>query len=242
MAEESWATLYDQAAEELTPLPNGDYDFEVTTSNVKTASTGKTMYVIKAQVTDGPNAKKSCWHNFVVSKDSPEAMQIFFRNMDALGLSRDFWRTNPSDDDVVKALKGRRFRGTTKLRTYQGQERPEFQRMTPLGSGGGFRPGSAPPPPPGASAPPPPPTAPVAAPPAPPVAEAPAAPPAPPAPPAEPAPAPAEPEPTTEKMVEETGAPVTPATPPPPPPAAPEEPSAAAEETSIPAPPPPPSF
>jgi hypothetical protein len=224
MADTPWSSLYDSAAEEMEPLSNGDYNFEVVTSQFKKASTGKDMFVIKAAVTDGPEARKTVWHNFVVSKDSADAMQVFFRNMDALGLGRDFWRTNPDNDAIVKALKGRRFRGTTKLRTWQGQDRPEFQRMSKLGAGSGA---AAPPPPPGAAAPPPPPPA-AAAPPAPP---APAA--APPAPPAA--------EPTATLPTEVEGAPVTPASPPPPPPAPVTVPDIQ-QEADIPAPPPPPSF
>lgn len=212
MASKSWDELYKEAGETSGPLPAAEYDFQVQDASHKPTQGGKDMYVIKAVVTTGPNKGKLVWNNFVVSPESQPAMEVFFRQMAALGLDGTFWKSKPTDDAICARLKGRYFRAAVGIETYNGVERNKFKAIKPA-VGGGTGDASAPPPPP-----PPPPPVPAA--PAPAPAPAAAAPPPPPAPPA-PAPAP-EPAPAT---LEPAAAPEAPAVappadiPPPPPPA-----------------------
>jgi hypothetical protein len=172
--------MFDEAGgEDASPLPAGRYDFAVQTAQKKTTQNGKTMFVIKAVVESGPQARKAVWNNFVVSPESVDSMGVFFRQMSALGLGRDFFRANPSDDQIVDRLKLARFAAEVGHETWQGVERPKFTRMYPAG------PGTAgavlPPPPvtaqaPAQTLPPPPPVAAVQAPPVQAQVQAPAAP------------------------------------------------------------------
>lgn len=257
MPTRSWDDLLNDAGDAsggFEVMPEGDYDFVVKEAVAKTASTGRQMYVIKAEVQGGPHDKRLVWHNFVLTTDNPSALGFFFRHMAVLGLNADYFKQNPADHHVADAMVGRSFRGQLGIRKYQGQDRNEIKAFFPArGAGVGAPPAQA-----------------VAAPPAPPIAAppAPAAPPPPapsfaaptpataptppPPPPAAPAPAPvAQPEtPAVEPEAPATQvtppapppvvAPPTPPAPPvpPTPPAAPEPATAAGEM----APPPPPPF
>lgn len=185
MATKTWSDMYAEAGEASGPLPASDYPFVIQGAEYKETSTGKDMYVIKAVVEDGPNKNRAVWHNFVVSPESAPAMEVFFRQMNVLGMGKDFWRSNPSNDQIINALKGRRFIGSVEVKAYNGVDRNNIKVIKAPKAAAGP---SAPPPPP-----PPPAPAPVAAAPAPaPVAAAapPPPPPAPPAPAPEPAPQP----------------------------------------------------
>lgn len=254
MPTRSWEDLLSDAGDAgggFEVMPEGDYDFVVKDAESKTASTGKQMYVIKAEIQGGPHNGRLVWHNFVLVNDNPTALGIFFRNMATLGLTAEYFRQNPADHHVADALKNRRFRGQLGIKKYQGQDRNEIKAFFPAsGQGLGAPPTvAAPPAPPVQAAPPaaaPPPPAPSFQ--APPPAAAPAPPPPPPAPPApEPIAQPETPAVEAEAPAEQVTppapppvvqAPEPPAPPvPPAPPAAPELVGAAAGDV---APPPPP--
>jgi hypothetical protein len=243
----SWDDLVKDAGDvgSFEPLPESDYDLEIKDAKFKPTKTGKKMYEITCKVVGGAHNGRQVWDNLVVSPDSPNALAFFFRKMAALGLTVDYFKTNPSDEAIVAALRGRRFRGHVGFRTYNGEKRNELQKYYPA-TGGGVpeMPGAGAPPAP-AAAPPAPAAPPVAAaPPAPAPAPAPAAAPAPAvdpwtgqAPAAAPAAAPAPPAPAPEAAAP----PPPPAPAPAPAPAAPApEQAAAPADQGVPAPPPPP--
>ena len=91
------------------PLEEGKYNF-VIQAEPKVGKTNKGLpkYSINPSVEDGPRKNARVFHHFNVS-ESGKAMGFFFRDMAALGLTADFWNTNPSDEQIVKALHGRRF-------------------------------------------------------------------------------------------------------------------------------------
>lgn len=193
MPTKSWQELLNEAGDgggTFDVMPDGDYDFVIKEAKAQTASTGRQMYVIKAEIQGGPHNGRLVWHNFVLSHDNPAALGFFFRHMAVLGLTADYFKQNPADHHVADALVGRRFRGQLGTRKWQGQDKNEIKAFFPAsGAGLGAPPQvSAPPAPPIAPAP-----APAAPPPPPPTFAAP--PPAaatlpPPPPPAPPAPEP----------------------------------------------------
>ena len=93
------------------------------------------MYLARCEVESGQYAKRTVFHNFVVSSESPDAMRIFFQQMGALGMTKDFWRQNPSDDRICQALENRRFRATTTIRQWQGEDRNNIGRIKPAAQG-----------------------------------------------------------------------------------------------------------
>lgn len=230
----SWQDLLNDAGgagDSFEPIPSGDYDFEISQADATQTQNGKTMYKVRCKVESGPHANRLVFHNFVVSPENPTALAMFFRQMNVLGLNRDFFNSNPSDHQVAESLLGKRFRGQVTIRTWQNQDRNEIKQFFTAVSGA-LGNGQAVPGPSSAPAP-----APQASTPSPAPAPAPApeysAPPTPAAPPAPaPAPAPA-PEPVAQP---ETPAVETPAAPPVEPQAAPEAPKV--ETPNVPAPPP----
>ena len=227
----SWQDLLDDAGgagNDFEPLPDGDYDFVIDETEAKQSQNGKTMYVAKCKVEAGPNAGRLVWHNFVISPENPNALSWFFRNMNLLGLDRNFFNGNPGDHQVAEALRGKRFRGQVVVKTYNNQERNEIKqffspRAQAAGPGSSSAPAAAAPAP---AAPAPAPAPAFAAP-------APAAAPPQPAPPAPAAPAPA---PIQQQAAEAPPAPAAPPVAAPPAPPAP--PAASGGDT----PPPPPPF
>lgn len=176
MSSLNWGDLVKDAGDvgSYEPLPDGDYDLKVTEATAKVAQSGKTMFAIKAQVQNGPHAKRLVWDNLVVTPDSPGALGMFFRKMAGLGLNRDFFAQSPSNAQIEAALQGREFRAQIGSRVWNGSKKNEI-KMYYVAS-------AATPAAPAASAPAPAPAPAPAAAPAPAVAEAPAPAPAPAAP------------------------------------------------------------
>lgn len=134
----SWGDLLNDAGgagDSFEPLPSGDYDFEISQADVKQSQNGKTMYAIRCKVESGPHANRLVFHNFVVSPENPNALAMFFRQLNVLGLNREFFAQNPGDHHVAEALVGKRFRGQVTIKTWQGQDRNEIKQFYTAVSG-----------------------------------------------------------------------------------------------------------
>jgi hypothetical protein len=128
----NWAEILSSAGDistqEYEPLPDGEYEFVVLEGVAKQTSTGKTMFVIKAQVESGPHAKRLVWDNLVVSLGNEKALGIFFAKMGAMGLTREFFDREPTNAQIEQALVGRRFRGRVGNETYNGKTKNVLTR------------------------------------------------------------------------------------------------------------------
>lgn len=182
MTSTNWLDLLNEAKssggqQDFGPIPPGEYRLKVLEAETRQTQNGKTKYTIKAQVQDGPHAGRLVWDDLIVSPESAGAMGFFFRKMQALGLGKEFFATQPTDAQITGGLADREFLGKVIVDNYGGKDRNKIDGYKPLAavSAGGFIPPS-----PQAAAPTPPQqpyAAPQAAPAAPPAA-APAAPPA----------------------------------------------------------------
>lgn len=111
MAEVAWSDLLKAAGEaSFEALPPDVYDVVVDTTEAAETSTGKPMIKVKFKVQGGPYDQKTVFNQFVISYDSPTAMNFFFRHMAALGLNEAFFVANPKIAQVAQALVGRRCR------------------------------------------------------------------------------------------------------------------------------------
>ena len=217
MADIPWDELMDAANDsDFAPIPQSDYDVKISATEATTSSTDKPMWKITCDVISGPHAGRKLFTQQTLTKDNPNALNIFFRQMAAAGLTSEFFKTRPTNQQIADALLGRQFRAKVIVKDYQGMPKNEIKQWNPpsaAAAAGGppppaaSAPGGPPPPPQSSSSAPPPPPAPAASAPPPPPAAAPpaaappaAAPPATPPPPAEqpaaqappPPPAPAE--------------------------------------------------
>lgn len=200
----TWSQLIEEAGDEVAdsfdPLPEAVYDLEVVEArHTKTKTTpSKDMWAVQYKVIGGSFNNRRIFNNIVLTLDNQKALGFYFRNMGAHGLTRDYFNTNPTNEAIASALKGRRVRAQVVQKPYQGETKNEIKNYRKLDDVAtppvAAVPGGTPPPPVAAAAPPAAPPAaapPAAAPPAPPEAAAPPAAPAPAA--APPAPPPAAP-------------------------------------------------
>jgi hypothetical protein len=135
-----WAQLIKDAGESsgggnYEPIPDGDYEFTVVEAPVKETSTGKTMFALKAQVEGGAFDKRLVWDNMVISPENSTALNIFFSQMSAMGLTREFFDRKPEVAQISQALTGRRFRGRVTTRTYNGKKSNEIKNYYPSQGG-----------------------------------------------------------------------------------------------------------
>src|SRR5690606_13361445 len=140
----NWQEMIDEAEKtaplEFKALEPGDYDLIIEKAEHRVSQKGKDEYNVTARVESGPFANRKVFNTWYVSPESPTAMGIFFRQMGVLGLTKDFWNTNPSDDQICAALTGKRFIGTLKKSEYNGKERNEISNVAtprPLAEGVG---------------------------------------------------------------------------------------------------------
>ncbi len=117
----SWADLVrdaGSAAQDFSPIPAGNYDFKVVEATHKITQSGKTMFVVKAQVQGGPHNGRLVWDNLVISPESEKALGFFFRKMAALGVTTEYFAQNPTNDQIAAALLNRQFVGEVTVGTF----------------------------------------------------------------------------------------------------------------------------
>ena len=133
MSSLNWGDLIKDAAETTSyePIPDGDYEFTILEATAKMSQSGKTMFTIKAEVSGGPHNRRLVWDNLVVSQENPTAMGIFFKKMHALGLTREYFSTSPTNAAIESVLVGRKFRGQVGSRTWQGNKKNEIKNYYP---------------------------------------------------------------------------------------------------------------
>jgi len=149
----NWAAMLDESADAFELVPVGKYTVQVDSAEATTSSTGKLMYKIKMSVTSGKHTGATLYNNVVLTPDNKKAMAMFFRNMDALGVSAQFLRgqPTPTPDQVAGKMIGTTLQVEVEHREWQGVNREEVKSMTKLqGAAGGLpsAPGGAPLPPP----------------------------------------------------------------------------------------------
>jgi hypothetical protein len=140
----SWDNLVEAAGEAgkaFEPLAADTYPFVVSEAEVGESKTGKKSIGITAIVESGPNAKRKVWNTWYISPDSPNALAYFFREMAIFGLTIDFWKSGPSDEQIVSNLVNKRFIGGLKITEYpegSGKRKNEFDSFAaPQGSATG---------------------------------------------------------------------------------------------------------
>ena len=123
------------------PLPNGEYDVQIVKAEAKVASTGKTMFAVTMNVVAGPHTNRKLWTNFVIVPDNPNALGMFFANMQALGLDATFFNNQPTPDQVAASLEQKYARVEASQKLYQGTIRNEVKKVKPAVIAGGGIPG-----------------------------------------------------------------------------------------------------
>ena len=147
----NWSDLRKQADDATKPVPNDWYEVVVEKAERKPASTGAEMVAAQFKIETGPQAGKTLFTNFVFTPDKAFALNIFFRNMEALGVDGNFFtqaqqqglNVEATMTAIASAIVGRRARVEVGTRVWQGQERNEVKNMAASTTGPGGTPGGA---------------------------------------------------------------------------------------------------
>jgi hypothetical protein len=85
------------------PMPIGQFPATVAFAMVKATKTGKVMFSVKWKDAQ----ERSAWQNIVVSPESPKAMEIFYRLMEAMGLTKGFLDADDTEpSEIAEAMVG----------------------------------------------------------------------------------------------------------------------------------------
>jgi hypothetical protein len=109
----SWKELMnaaDEGTKEFELLAPDTYSFVIKdAAKVGQTSKGNPKFTINPSVEAGPRQNARVFHDFSVS-ESPYAMKnFFFGDLATLGLGPEFFDSNPTPEQIGKALQGRRF-------------------------------------------------------------------------------------------------------------------------------------
>jgi hypothetical protein len=116
-------------------LDAGTYNFVVAKATAKQTGTGKDKVSAIMKVEDGPKQNATAFKDFILSPDSPGALGIFFRELDAMGLGSEFFATISPDaglDPLAAALAGRRCVGEVTIETFNGRQQNKIKISAPL--------------------------------------------------------------------------------------------------------------
>jgi len=144
--------LMKNAGEGFQPVPTGPYNAQVAKTEATMSSTGKPMIKVQLQIIGGPHDGRRLFDQFVISADSPNALNFFFEHMASFGLDRSFFASNPTMEVVAATLMGRQILVSVGIKQYKGADRNEVQAYRPITGGQiggvtggvpGFGPGTA---------------------------------------------------------------------------------------------------
>lgn len=140
MADIDWAALQKEAAD--TVLTDGDYVVIVTAATATTSSNGKPMIKLTFTVAEGPKQDRKLFTQFVLSVESPFALQRWFANLAAFGLEQTWLvGAKPDMDTIAAVLLNRGAIATVGQREWQGSMRNEVTGMKPYVPNGPTPPG-----------------------------------------------------------------------------------------------------
>ena len=121
----NWSQLMQDAGNPAELIPDSDYAAVIDSCLHKQSKNGKDMYVAKWKLVSGPYAGKTLYHNLVISPESPNAMQMFFKQMNTLGLDAAFFGMNPTHEQVATNLIGRQAVISVGHKTWNNEARNE---------------------------------------------------------------------------------------------------------------------
>lgn len=117
-------------------VPNGTYQAVIAKgAKVKKSSNDKEMISVAFDLLPGQPAKGKVFTQFVLSPENPAALGFFFRHMEALGLNREYFASNPSLDQVATALEGRSATIEVSTRKWNDTDRNEVKSIKPPKTG-----------------------------------------------------------------------------------------------------------
>lgn len=138
-----WDEMYSNAKDTgKTRVPDGVYECVIKSTETGQTAAPNCYKKISARfvVESGPYKGGSIFNNFIITPDKPGGMDLFFRNMDTLGLTEEYLKaTKPELEQLADMLVERRAEVTLATRMYNGKEYDDVKNLKPLGTpGAGF--------------------------------------------------------------------------------------------------------
>jgi hypothetical protein len=126
-----WDRLIEQAEKAAAPAPPGIYPMQVTSAMAGKSAAGNRMWTLVSQIAEGEWAGRQVWHHLSIAVDNDTSLQLFFQAMEHMGLSLDYFRKRPRDEQVATDLVGRRFKASLGAEEYNGTTRNVLRRYYP---------------------------------------------------------------------------------------------------------------
>lgn len=111
--------------------PPGTYDVKVISTEAKQTAKGKDMFVIKYEITTGPNAGRKVTNRMTISPESAAALGFFFREMRAMGLDETYFAKNPTVHQIAAELMGKTCQIVVATEQYNGEDRDVVKKIMP---------------------------------------------------------------------------------------------------------------
>lgn len=111
------------------PVPVGVYPVEIIKAEAKQASTGREMINVQLRIVDGPSKGRMLFNNFVWVPENDKAVQMFFVNMREFGLGKEYFRGNPTFEQLANELLNRRVMVEIEHTEYNGSTREQVKRI-----------------------------------------------------------------------------------------------------------------
>lgn len=111
------------------PVPVGVYPVEVIKAEAKQASTGREMINVQLRIIDGPSKGRMLFNNFVWVPENDKAVQMFFVNMREFGLGKEYFRANPTFEQLANEMLNRRVMVEIEHTEYNGNTREQVKRI-----------------------------------------------------------------------------------------------------------------
>lgn len=118
-------------SKEFTPLEDGPYTFVIKDQPKHSDNNGNDSFSIRATVEDGPRKNASIIHYFNYNDNAWAAQNFFFEPLAALGLDGNFFDSNPNEDQIIRALHGKRFTAEVFVDEYNGNKRKKLKNFAP---------------------------------------------------------------------------------------------------------------
>lgn len=133
----NWAALIEDSSDAFDILPKAKYTMQVVSAEATMSSTGKTMFKTKLQVIAGPKTGSTVFNNITMTTDNKKALFMFFQNMAALGVSKEFLAQSPAPAPAAVAAKmvGAIAEVEVDHRPYNGVDRENIKSMKALSGG-----------------------------------------------------------------------------------------------------------
>lgn len=119
-------------SEDYSLLEEGTYNMVIVEAEAKQSKNGKTMFVCKFKVTSEHNKGKTVTHRFTISPESPAALGYLFRDMETLGLQREWFNTQTDAENVARVLVDRQAQCSIEHKAYNDNVYANITNLSPI--------------------------------------------------------------------------------------------------------------